>query len=74
MSNPDNPFESNYYKDVRKRLLASVRTRMEGKINRDSAEDVQMFDELFDELLQEEHMVLTRAERKRLYDDLFTSF
>lgn len=74
MSNPDNPFESNYYKDVRKRLLASVRTRMEGKINRDSPEDVQMFEELFDELLQEEHVVLSRAERKRLYDDLFTSF
>ncbi len=74
MSNPDNPFESNYYKDVRKRLLASVRTRMEGKINRDSPEDVQMFEELFDELLQEEHVVLSRAERKRLYDDLLTSF
>lgn len=74
MSNPDNPFDPNFYKDIRKRLLESVRARMEGKINRDSAEDVQMFDELFDELLQEEHMVLTRAERKRLYDDLFTSF
>lgn len=74
MSNPDNSFDPNFYKDIRKRLLESVRARMEGKINRDSAEDVQMFDELFDELLQEEHMVLTRAERKRLYDDLFTSF
>lgn len=74
MNNPDHPSDPNFLNDVRKRLLESVRVRMEGKINRDLAEDVQMFDELFDELLQEERMVLSRAERKRLYDDLLSSF
>jgi hypothetical protein len=73
MNNPDNPLEPDIVESFKKRLLEQVVTRMEGTVNRNSAEDLRMFDELFDELLEAESVVLSRSERKRLYDDLLSS-
>jgi hypothetical protein len=74
MNNLNSPLEPNIVAEFKKRLLARVVVRMEGKVNRDSAEDLRMFDELLAELLNEESIVLSRNERKRLYDELLSSF
>lgn len=74
MSNSDSPLEPDTVESIKKRLLQSIMAHMEGRVNRESAEDLQMVDELFSELLQAEHIVLSRVEQKRLYDDLLSSF
>ena len=73
MPDPDSPLEPDIVEDFKKRLLGQVVARMEGTVNRDSAEDLRMFDELLAELLQEESIVLSRSERQRLYDELLSS-
>jgi hypothetical protein len=73
MNNPNNPLEPDLVSEFKKRLREVVAARMEGTINRNSAEDLRMFDDLFDELLKEESIVLSRSERKRLYDELLSS-
>ena len=74
MNNPDNPSEPDIYEDLKKRMLDTIRERMAGTLHRDSAENLRMFDELFKELWARESVILTSAERKRLYDDLLASF
>ena len=73
MNNPNSPLEPDLVDGFKKRLLEIVVARMEGTINRDSAEDLRRFDKLLSELLNEEIIVLSRAERKRLYDALLSS-
>jgi hypothetical protein len=43
---------------------------LEGSLNTESIEEMTMFEELFGELLAEEKVTLSRAERKRLFDTL----
>jgi hypothetical protein len=74
MKNPESGDEPDHIARFRKRLRAEVRARMEGRLNRNSAEDMRMFDALFAELLQEEPIILSRAERIRLRDELLNSF
>ena len=74
MDDPDSSSEPEFVEGLKQRLLQDMVARMEGTLNRESAEDMAMFDELFDELLQEEPVVLSRAERVRLREELLASF
>lgn len=75
MSDPNNPQEpDDMVEEFKRRMLPVMRARMEGRLNPDSPADRHMFDELFDEVLQDEHIVLNFSERQRLYDELMAAF
>lgn len=75
MAGSDNPNEpDDTVEALKRRLLPAVRARMEGRINPDAPADMQMFQALFAELLQIENIVLSRAERQRLFDALLAEF
>jgi pilus assembly protein CpaF len=70
MSNPNNPFQSNSYRNLRKRLRDTLLIELEGTLNTQSKDEMYMFEKLFGEVLAEERVVLSRTERLRLYDDV----
>ncbi len=74
MTNADNPLEPDMVETIKKRLLQTIKARMEGTLNPASAADLRMFDDLLAELLKEESIVLSRGERERLRDDLLGAF
>jgi hypothetical protein len=70
MNNPSNPFLNNAYYNLKSRLYPVIMAELEGSLNPDSPEDMAMFDAVFTELLSNERVRLSTAERKRLFDEL----
>jgi hypothetical protein len=68
----NNPFTNSNFSNLRRRLRDMMLAELEGTLNPDSPDDMEMFERLFGELLSEEKIVLSRLERSRLYDDLLT--
>ncbi|MBK9121899.1 MAG: hypothetical protein IPM16_02070 [Chloroflexi bacterium] len=65
--NDDELWKPDRVEALYQRLADTVRARMEGTIRRESEEDMCMFDTLFEDVLRNENVGLSRAERERLY-------
>jgi hypothetical protein len=72
MNDPNDPIHN--YSGFKKRIFESLMVEMEGTVDPNSPDDMRMFDELLGELLADENIILSRIERKRLHDDLLSSF
>lgn len=73
MSEPENR-QSDLVERLKQRFLPQIQVRMEGSINQNSPDDVQMFDDLLNELLDAESIVISRNERLRLRQALLKAF
>jgi pilus assembly protein CpaF len=69
MNNPANPFGSSY-QGLKKQIRDIMYVELEGTLNPNSPEDMIMAEQLFGEVLAEENIVLSRAEKQRLFDDV----
>ncbi|MEP7284193.1 MAG: hypothetical protein ABI947_00335 [Chloroflexota bacterium] len=68
-NNPSNSSRKSY--NVLKKSIRDIMfIELEGTLNPNSPEEMIMVENLFGEILEEQNVVLSRVEKKRLFDDL----